>query len=93
MTERELDLSEEGRARRRFLKQAGTVAWATPFLVTMMSRGAAAHHNVCGTAQPAPPPYFVTCGQSDPCGSGFYCSPQSPDWAPGDPCHCTEIPA
>ena len=33
-------MSDEARSRRDFLRQAGTVAWATPFILTMASPSA-----------------------------------------------------
>ena len=33
-------MSDESRSRREFLRQAGTVAWATPFILTMASSSA-----------------------------------------------------
>ena len=42
-------MSDHDESRREFLKQAGTVAWATPFILTMMSPSALAQAS-CGPA-------------------------------------------
>ena len=84
------ELNEEGQARRRFLKQAGTVAWASPFVVTMMSRAANASHDaVCGTQAGTPGSFF--CNVSQPCGSAHACIPDAID--PGGNCICQSVPS
>ncbi|MDQ3915859.1 MAG: hypothetical protein M3323_11125 [Actinomycetota bacterium] len=86
MDEREQVLTEEGRARRHFLKQAGTVAWASPLIVTMMSRAAqAAPGDPCGTIGPTP----GVCVVTTPCGSVETCLPDP--LSPGD-CACQTNP-
>lgn len=82
----EQGLSREGQARRRFLKQAGTVAWASPFIVTMMSRAAHAQAP-CGTVDPDPP---NLCLVTTPCGSTQTCLPDPNPLNAGD-CICTSI--
>lgn len=87
MTEHEQILSEEGQARRRFLKQAATVAWATPVLVTMMSRAAQASHVTnCGTVAAN-----GGCLVNPVCGSAAACLPAG-DPLPGEPCTCQPVP-
>jgi hypothetical protein len=81
-------LSAEGQARRRFLKQAGTVAWATPFIVTMMSRTAHAQGTVCGEQAGTPGSFF--CNVTTPCGSTEQCIPNPLD--PGGDCVCQAVP-
>lgn len=91
MTEHEMELNEQGQARRRFLKQAGAAAWAAPFIVTMMSRTAQAGHSaVCGTqALDANPPFSVFCElNATPCGSAHACVPDPTDPGPGNNCIC-----
>lgn len=87
MEEREQVLSDEGQARRRFLKQAGAVAWGAPLIVTMMSRAAHAQPNVCGD-QSVTPPFF--CTVTAPCGSAEQCVPDPTD--PGGDCLCEALP-
>ena len=90
MIDKELELNEQGRARRRFLKQAATVAWASPFIVTMMSRTAHAQQ-VCGTqALDADPPFALFCQVSQPCGTVTVCVPDPAAGTPGvgKPCIC-----
>ncbi|MFN2589016.1 MAG: hypothetical protein ABR613_12985 [Actinomycetota bacterium] len=82
MDERDQALSEEGRARRRFLKQAGAVAWGAPLIVTMMSRAALAQPG-CGT-QTAP----NACNITTPCGSPALCAPDPDNLGIGNPCIC-----
>lgn len=69
MEEHEQDLTEQGESRRRFLRQAGTVAWATPFIVTMMSRTALAQDAPCGIVDIDE----GVCVTTTPCGSGLVC--------------------
>jgi hypothetical protein len=70
-------LTEDGRARRRFLKQAVTVTWASPLIVTMMSRAAHAQGEVCGTYtvefDPVTQVPRFGCATTQPCGSTFVC--------------------
>ena len=80
MTDKELELNQQGQARRRFLKQAATVAWASPFIVTMMSRAAHAQGQ-CGTLN-----LSSLCDVDTPCGSPGVCLPTSV--TPGSPCTC-----
>ena len=71
MAEHEFELNEHGQARRRFLKQAATVAWASPLIVTMMSRTAHAQPGAfCGAITG-----LGGCDNSPPCGTGFQCIP------------------
>lgn len=91
MSEREVGLTEEGRARRRFLKQAGAVAWGAPLIVTMMSRAAHAQ-TTCGTqiligAGPA-----IGCNQTSACGSLQACVPDATDPGIGNACLCESVP-
>lgn len=79
-------LSAEGQARRRFLKQAGTVAWATPFIVTMMSRAAHAQ-DLCGTIGPGD----TECTVTQACGSPQQCLPSPNPLNLGD-CVCATLP-
>lgn len=84
-----MGLTEEGQARRRFLKQAGTVAWASPFIVTMMSRAAHAQTTVCGTqALAADPPFALFCNVTQPCGTAIPCVPDPTDPGAGNNCIC-----
>ena len=82
-------LDEAGRSRRRFLKQAATVAWASPLIVTMMSRAASAQPAQCGTlllfSQPGGGSQ-LRCFVAQPCGTAQDCIPTSADM--GDPCVC-----
>lgn len=88
MSEHEQKLSEEGQARRRFLKQAGTVAWASPVLVTMMTRAASASHiTVCGTAT-----IGGGCTVATPCGSTSVCLPDPANPGIGNNCLCQTAP-
>lgn len=70
-------LSEEGQARRRFLRHAATVAWASPLVVTMMSRAAHAQGQVCGTYgvefDPVTQVPRFGCTIEQPCASTFVC--------------------
>lgn len=87
------ELSEEGRARRRFLKQAGTVAWASPLIVTMMSRAANAQGSPCGTQdftiEGGAPLFF--CHVAAPCGTTQQCVPDEANFGPGNPCVCQPL--
>jgi len=86
VSELEQKLSEEGQARRRFLRQAATVAWASPVLVTMMSRAAQATHVTnCGTVAVG-----GGCVVNPICGSAAVCLPAG-DPTPGAPCTCQPI--
>jgi hypothetical protein len=80
-------LTEEGQARRRFLKQAGTVAWASPFIVTMMSRAAHAQDVQCGEVGLDP----NVCVVATPCGSTEQCVP-SPNPLDQGACFCAALP-
>jgi hypothetical protein len=42
-------MSDAGLARRKFLKHAGMAAWASPVIITMLSRSAQAQVVVCGS--------------------------------------------
>lgn len=87
MTEHQIGLNEEGQARRRFLKQAGAVAWASPFIVTMMSRAAHAQDQVCGTQD-----LDGLCNLvSMPCGTTAVCAPVGGIPDPGGDCVCTAL--
>ena len=82
-------LNAEGQARRRFLKQAGTVAWATPFIVTMMSRTAHAQGGAeCGQVDLDP----SICVVTTPCGSTEQCVP-NPNPLGGGNCICVTTPS
>lgn len=88
MTEHEHELNEQGQARRRFLKQAGTVAWASPFILTMMSRSAHAQA-VCGIqALDANPPFALLCNETQPCGTAQVCVPDPDALGAGNNCLC-----
>ncbi len=83
MIDKELELNEQGQARRRFLKQAATVAWASPFIVTMMSRTAHAQPIVCGTQGP------TACNLTGlPCGTTAVCTPDPDNLGLGNDCIC-----
>lgn len=73
MTEADL-VSQEGMERRRFLKAAGTVAWATPAILTLMASPAGAVSCV---------PHNAPC---DAC-VGVNCCVQSGDSVP---CCCSD---
>jgi hypothetical protein len=89
VSELEQNLSEEGQARRRFLKQAATVAWASPVLVTMMSRAAhATHITVCGQAQVG-----GGCLTTAACGSTSACLPDPENPGVGEDCLCQALPS
>ena len=77
------ELNEQGQARRRFLKQAGTVAWASPFIVTMMSRAAHAQVVVCGVQD-----LDSVCGVGQGCGTAQVCAPEGGIPDPGGNCTC-----
>jgi len=79
------ELNEQGQARRRFLKQAATVAWASPFIVTMMSRTAHAQAG-CGEVGLTP----GVCEVSAPCGTAQQCVPD-PTALDGS-CVCVTLP-
>lgn len=87
MEDQDKVLSEEGQARRRFLKQAGTVAWASPMILTMMSRAANAQAGTCGQIGPNP----GVCVVSTPCGSTEACLPDPNPLNLGD-CICQAVP-
>jgi hypothetical protein len=90
--EREDALTDEGQARRRFLKQAGTVAWASPFIVTMMSRAAQAQPGPCGVQVESPePPFSMFCQVTAPCGTAIPCVPNQNNFGAGNPCICLII--
>lgn len=81
---------EAGRSRRRFLKQAATVAWASPMIVTMMSRAAQAQPTQCGTLQLFSMPgggSQLRCAVTNPCGSSQTCAPTG-FLNSGDACFC-----
>lgn len=88
MDENDQVVSQEGRARRRFLKQAATVAWGAPLVVTMMSRAAQAQGTVCGeyVVNPDPTLPFATCITFAACGSATSCQPTSQ--VSGSDCTC-----
>ncbi len=83
MIDKELELNEQGQARRRFLKQAATVAWASPFIVTMMSRAAHAQPQSCGVMNE-----LLLCDVTFPCGTGLICRLDGSTPSPGRPCSC-----
>jgi hypothetical protein len=91
VSEREQGLTAENESRRRFLKQAGTVAWATPFIVTMMSRAAHAQAP-CGTQSLNPVTSQLFCTVTTPCGSAQQCLPDPADPGPGTACLCQTVP-
>lgn len=93
MIDKELELNEQGHARRRFLKQAATVAWASPFIVTMMSRTAHAQPQ-CGVQaldgdlqNPG-----ILCTVTAPCGTTAACLPDPTDPGVGNACFCQTPP-
>jgi hypothetical protein len=88
VTEHKNKLTEEGQARRRFLKQAGTVAWASPFIVTMMSRAAQAQTTCGEQALDVDPPFALLCTNVTPCGTAQACVPDPTDPGPGNACIC-----
>ncbi len=82
--ESEERLTAEGLARRTFLKRAAVAAWASPFIVTMMSRSAHAQIGaICGTTADG-----ASCTVTTPCGTDggiqTFCVPQFL----GDPGDC-----
>lgn len=79
------ELNEQGQARRRFLKQAATVAWASPLIVTMMSRAAHAQDG-CGEVGLTP----GVCEVQTPCGTAQQCVPD-PTAFDGS-CICVTLP-
>ncbi len=88
--ERDQVLNEEGQARRRFLKQAGTVAWASPLILTMMSRAAHAQVEVCGTKIGGPG--TTACTVTLPCGSQTLGCQGVAAAAAGTDCVCVDGP-
>lgn len=92
MNERQEMHGDEARSRRRFLKQAATVAWASPLIVTMMSRAANAQPAQCGTLELFSMPgggSQLQCNVSQPCGTAQTCAPGAGSFLdPGDPCFC-----
>jgi hypothetical protein len=88
VTEKDQVLTEQSASRRRFLKQAGAVAWGAPLIVTMMSRAAHAQA-VCGTqALDANPPFALLCNETAPCGTAAVCAPDPGDLGAGNNCIC-----
>lgn len=87
MGEQARGLSQEGRARRRFLKQAATVAWASPFIVTMMSHRAYAQLQ-CGTQDVGE---LGGCVITNPVCSPGPCVPDPTDPGQGNPCICASF--
>ena len=82
--------SHEGFSRRRLLKQAATIAWASPLIVTMTSRAASAQPAQCGNLQLFSMPgggSQLQCQVSQPCGATQACAPTG-FLNPGDPCFC-----
>ena len=85
--------------RRRFLRRAGTIAWSTPMIMTLLAESAAAshlsgciHQNAeCGDVSGGPTTF--TC-VSDPPGSGSTANCCSPNTCRptvnvvGEPCTC-----
>ena len=71
--------------RRRFLQQTATVAFASPVIVSMMARGAAAQTIVCGEKSGGVG--SVDCTITTPCGTGLECR-GAPAGSVGDPCGC-----
>lgn len=73
---------ERVESRRDFLRQAGTIAWATPFIVTMAAgparaqavscapAGSGCGSNVGGTCVPTSP-LVMCCGDCLPSGPNF----------------------
>jgi hypothetical protein len=93
--DRDRGLTDEGHARRRFLKQAGAAAWGAPLIVTMMSRTAHANHSPghCGTLNVSPNPNLpqplAFCQVEYPCGSSEQCAPDpNTPFVSGQPCIC-----
>jgi hypothetical protein len=81
----ELAVTAEDASRRRFLKQAAAVTFATPVVVTMLSNSAKADHATCGTV-------VITgdipgCSGGATCGTGGVCTPPTPP-TPGAACTC-----
>ncbi|HEX2196329.1 MAG TPA: hypothetical protein VHJ76_05320 [Actinomycetota bacterium] len=74
-------------SRRRFLRHAAAAAWASPLIVTMMSRSAAAGPANCGKKIGGPG--TTACHVTTPCGGasvvGCKASPAAPA---GSPCYC-----
>lgn len=77
-------MSEQTRSRREFLRKAGTVAWATPFILTMASSSAHAQVSCAPAGSPcgtyveeldvcAPTNAVVCCGDCAYPGSGIGC--------------------
>lgn len=94
MTEHEIELNEQGQARRRFLKQAAVVGWGAPMIVTMMSRAASAQPQQCGTTaldlSVDPPALF--CNVTQGCGTALVCAPEPGVPGAGNPCFCQSGP-
>jgi hypothetical protein len=86
--------SDSGLARRTFLKHAAAAAWASPLIVTMMSRAAhAAPGDVCGTLAPVDPTDLdsaLVCVNTTPCGTAMSTGQCVPNPAPviGGDCIC-----
>ena len=72
---------DQAEDRREFLKKAGTVAWATPFILTLASSRANAQScapagSPCGTFVPAlnqcvPTNAVICCGSCEPVNDDF----------------------
>ena len=78
-------MDEHAKSRRDFLRQAATVAWATPFILTMAAPSAHAQPVSCAPAGSpcgtyveeldvcAPTNAVICCGECTYPGSGFGC--------------------
>ncbi|HEX2295612.1 MAG TPA: hypothetical protein VHN37_09925 [Actinomycetota bacterium] len=80
--------SPDGLSRRRFLRHAVVAAWASPLIVSMASRSAAAAGpRTCGTKIGGAG--TTACRVTTPCGAaaavGCKASPAAPA---GSPCYC-----
>ena len=80
-------MSDHGVERRDFLRKAGTVAWATPLILTLSASGAGAQALSCY-------PKDYSCGTWDAvegnCTIVFCCVDCEPvEEVHGSPCYCT----
>jgi hypothetical protein len=82
-------MSEHDQSRRDFLKRAGTVAWATPLILTLAAHPASAQAVSCAPAGSGCGSFVegLGCLPTNPavmcCGS---CEPINDDF-----CHCVDI--
>lgn len=79
--------TDDGLSRRRFLRHAVVAAWASPMIVTMLSRSAQAGPATCGTKIGGAG--TTDCRVTTPCGgmAAVGCK-ASPAAAAGSACYC-----